>query len=361
MTLRTCSGRDRYQDGLAPSYEALQWVIGRFYLRPLIVKKRLFQTLTVLVVLFVSLLGWVKQPILFPRSSEQAVSADPVVLEKHTRMLSEQYVPRDFAHPENLNRTADYIRGEFEKTSGRISEQPFVIDGTTYKNVILELGPTLTEGSGLIVIGAHYDAFDVYPAADDNASGVAGLIELGRLLDGVDLYETIQLVAFTLEEPPFFRTSGMGSALHAQSLDNQQVDLMISLEMIGYFSDEPDSQRYPIQVISRLYPNTGNFIGVIGRFDQGGVVRKVKQGMLAGSDLRVEAIAAPPSIVPGIDFSDHLNYWAHDYPAVMITDTAFNRNFAYHTAEDTADRLDYERMGQVVQGVYEVVLDWQRN
>lgn len=304
---------------------------------------------------------WIKQPVLFSTVAVSPASVDSSYLETHTRMLSETFVPRDFTHPENLNAAASYILAEFEKTSGRVEEQPYVANGVTYKNVILELGPSLADSDGLIVLGAHYDAFDVYPAADDNASGVAGLLELSRLLDGADLNKTVQFVAYTLEEPPFFRTQNMGSFYHATSLAslNIPIDLMISIEMIGYFSDKPDSQRYPIRVIGWVYPTTGDFVGVIGRFNQGGLVRDVKQGMLTGSDLPVQAIAAPPNLVPGIDFSDHLNYWNYDYPAVMVTDTAFNRNFAYHTAEDTADRLDYERMGKVVQGIYEVVLDQQ--
>ena len=322
-------------------------------------KKHLLKLSLLFLFLFVSLLTWIKQPVLFAGHVRHPISADVENLEKHTRMLSEQFIPRDYTHPENLNRTADYIREEFEKTSGRISEQPFVIQGTTYKNVILELGPTQSDSDGLIVLGAHYDAFGVYPGADDNASGVAGMIELSRLLNEVDLTKTVQLVAFTLEEPPFFRTLGMGSAHHAASLAVSQtpIDLMISIEMIGYFSDEPSSQRYPLEVISWFYPTTGDFVGVIGRFNQGGLVRQVKRGLIAASDLPVQAIAAPPNLVPGIDFSDHLNYWKYDYPAVMVTDTAFNRNFAYHTAGDTAGRLDYDRMGQVVEGIYQVVIE----
>ena len=190
-------------------------------------------------------IGWIKQPILLAGQSDHLVQADAAHLESHTRMLSEIFVPRDFGHPENLNAAATYIKVEFEKTTGRVFEQPFVIDGIEYKNVILELGPPIDQSGGVIVLGAHYDAFDIYPAADDNASGVAGLLELSRMLDGVELAKTVQLVAFTLEEPPFFRTSGMGSAQHATSLfdANVPVELMISIEMIGFFSDEPGSQR----------------------------------------------------------------------------------------------------------------------
>lgn len=323
--------------------------------------KRAIQLISILVFLLFALVVWVYQPILSTGSHESDEGANPLILEAHTRMLSEQFVPRDFSHPENLNRTAAYIRTEFEKTSGRVSEQIYDAQGETYSNVILELGPTIEESGSLIVLGAHYDAYDIYPAADDNASGVAGLLELGRMLDGAELGKTIQLVAFTLEEPPYFRTKSMGSAQHADALaaENAPVDLMISLEMIGYFNDAPNSQAYPVDAMGFLYPTTGDFIAVVGRMNQPGPVRNVKRGMLAGSTVDTYAIAAPPNLVPGIDFSDHRNYWAHDFPAVMVTDTAFNRNFAYHTPNDTADRLDYDRMAAVVNGIYHVVVTWE--
>ena len=230
-----------------------------------------------------------------------------------------------------------------------------VIDSTEYKNIILQLGPSTADR---IVVGAHYDAFGAFPGADDNASAVAGLIELAHLLDGKSLPIMVELVAFTLEEPPFFRTDKMGSAVHAASMKSEGISIrmMISLEMIGYFSDDDNSQLYPLTLLKYFYPTTGDWIAVIGDLSSCGAVRSVKIPMAQATELPVYSFNAPPNLVPGIDFSDHLNYWNNDYPAVMVTNTAFNRNQNYHTLHDTADRLDYERMALVVEGVYEAVL-----
>ncbi len=298
----------------------------------------------------------VTQPLLFQtKQGLSRANVDGTRLETHVRMLSEVFVPRDYQHPENLNRVATYIREEFEQTKGRLSEQPFQVNGETYRNIILQFGP---ESGERVVVGAHYDALDEFPGADDNASGVAGLVELAHLLDKTTLSTTVELVAFTLEEPPFFRTNSMGSAVHAQVLREQDVPvrLMISLEMIGYFSDVTGSQHFPLPIMKAFYPSEGNFVAVIGKLDTGADVRRVKGVMRNATDLPVYSFNGPPGLVPGVDFSDHLNYWNQGYPAVMVTDTAFMRNLNYHTEYDTLEKLDYERMSKVVVGVYETIL-----
>ena len=148
------------------------------------------------------------------------------------------------------------------------------------------------------------------PGSDDNASAVAGLLELAVLLGSTPLETRVDLVAFTLEEPPYFNTEHMGSAVHARSLRKQNfaVRIMISLEMIGYFSDAPNSQRFPLPLMDLLYPPKGNFIAVIGKIGQGDVVRRMKKGMRTGSALPVYPFNAPASM-PGINLSDHINYW----------------------------------------------------
>ena len=299
------------------------------------------------------------QPFVAPRATNQpGVSVDPARLESHVRMLASQFGPRDVEHPEYLDRCAEYIREKLERAGGRVSDQPFERNGATYRNVIASFGPA--EGD-VVVVGAHYDTAGPRPGADDNASGVAGLIELAELLGRVELTTRVDLVAYTLEEPPAFRTAQMGSAVHARSLSESGtvVRAMIGLEMIGYFSDAPDSQRYPIGALGVFYPSTGNFISVVGRVGGGGLVRTVKGAMLGSSTLPVYSINTP-SFVPGIDFSDHLNYWNEGFPAVMISDTSFYRNRNYHTIHDTADTLDYGRMAQVVIGVHAAVLELAR-
>jgi Zn-dependent M28 family amino/carboxypeptidase len=259
---------------------------------------------------------------------------------------------------------AQYIYDEFKEAGASVSIQNVTVQETTYKNIIARFGP---ESGPLLIVGAHYDSHGDTnnssgytrethtPGADDNASGVAGLIELSRLLGSKKQTRPIELVAYTLEEPPHFRTEHMGSVWHAQSLKTakRDVQLMLSLEMIGYFSDEPDSQDYPVPAMASLYSDRGNFIALAGKLSNFGATRKAKALMSGATNLPVYSINAPP-LVPGIDFSDHQSYWNEGFPALMVTDTAFLRNKNYHQAGDTYERLDYLRMSKVVQAVYAV-------
>jgi Zn-dependent M28 family amino/carboxypeptidase len=281
-----------------------------------------------------------------------AVQVDPARLKRHVEKLSIELTPRSFANVGNLNRVADYIASQFMAAGAKVRNQVFPADGNEYRNVIAEFGP---DSDAVIVVGAHYDSAGELPAADDNASGVAGLIELARLAGTLKPDLKIMLVAFTLEEPPFFGTAQMGSAVFAKSLADAEkgVKIMVALEMIGYFSDEPGSQDYPLPLLKLYYPGRGNFIAVVDQLFSGNA-RKMKKIMRANTDIPVHSINAP-SVIPGIDLSDHRSFWQQGFPAVMITDTAFYRNKAYHTLRDTADRLDYERMAQVVSGLFAYV------
>lgn len=301
----------------------------------------------------------ITQPIFKPMPKTlPSPAVSPERLKTHVQMLSETFSPRDYLNTANLDRTAIYIKDEFEKAHGRVSEQPYKANGRSYRNVIASFGKDSNER---LVIGAHYDVCQPLPGADDNASGVAGLLELAHLLGQTELPLTVELVAYTLEEPPFFRTEAMGSAVHAVALKQQGIVVraMFSLEMIGYFSDEPGSQKFPNPILKLLYPSRGNFITVVGNFGQLGLVRKVKRAMRSATSLPVHSINAP-GWLPGIDFSDHRNYWQWGFPAVMITDTSFYRNENYHTSQDTSEKLDYNRMAMVVQAVYSAILELSR-
>jgi Peptidase family M28 len=296
----------------------------------------------------------VSQPLVSPRPPIQAASCDPARLERHVRMLAETLHPRGHEHVANLDRAAAYLGAELTGSGGTVSEQAYDVRGRTYRNVLARFGP---ESGARVVVGAHYDAADDHPGADDNASGVAGLLELARLLGQARPGAPVELVAYTLEEPPYFRTEQMGSARHARSLKEAgaRVRAMISLEMIGYFSDEPGSQSFPVSSLGLLYPSTGNFIAVVGDLGQTDLVREVKGAMKGATDLPVYSLNAPAT-VQGIDWSDHRSYWAHGYHAVMITDTSYLRNRAYHTDRDTPETLDYVRMGKTVEGVFQAVM-----
>ncbi|MBI1624114.1 M28 family peptidase [Comamonas suwonensis] len=292
--------------------------------------------------------------------------ASPERLRHHVRVLSEDYLGRGFDQPQTLQRVADYIVAELAQSGVTVERQRFEVDDQSYENLIARFGPT-ESSTPLLIMGAHYDRALTQegvptPGADDNASGVAGLLELARLLKQAMPSGPVELVFYTLEEPPNFRTDDMGSYRHALSLQqrNQPVRLMLSVEMIGYYSDEAGSQSYPLAPLGWIYPDKGNFIALIGEMKNFGEMRRTKAVMRAAgggpNPLGVHSLNAP-RFVHGVDFSDHLNYWRLGYPAVMVTDTSFMRNPHYHQRTDTWERLDYTRMAQVVRMLAAVALD----
>jgi Zn-dependent M28 family amino/carboxypeptidase len=290
----------------------------------------------------------------FSSNKPSAMQVESARLEAHVRMLSETFHPRTYSDSHNLEKCAQYIYDHFRSAGAdTISFQGYDAAGTPQKNVVARFGSASGPRS---VVGAHYDSAHGTPGADDNASGVAGLIELAYLLGKHPVSGTVELVAYSTEEPPFFRTADMGSAHHAAALAKEgvKVGLMISLEMIGYFSEKENSQRFPVSGMESIYSDRGDFIAVISRMRDGALASRVKRHMQGASSLEVYSLSAPAS-VPGVDFSDHLNYWNHQFPAIMVTDTSFYRNPHYHEATDTAEQLDYKRMSQVVVAVYEAV------
>jgi hypothetical protein len=272
------------------------------------------------------------------------LAADPGRLRRHVEVLT-RISPRDSDHPENLERAAAYIRSVYGRTRARVHDQAFQVRGRTYRNVIATFGP---ETGPLLVVGAHYDAFGDFgpnPGADDNASGVAGLLEIARLLDGRRLLSRVELVAYPNEEPPWFGSPWMGSAVHARSLKGQDVRGMICLEMIGYFTAE---QPTPNALFRLLYPTRGNFIAVAGRWSDRALTRHVKRAILA-TGFPARSFTAPRDA--GIDASDQRSYWDQGIPAVMVTDTADLRNPHYPPPGYWAGTLVFGGLAGVVGGV----------
>ena len=309
--------------------------------------------LTLVVVLIGAVVGGIAiviQPVKVIAS--QPPQVDPKRLEAHVKHLTVDLYPRSYDQLHNIDLAAQYIFNELEAAGGRVTVQDVYAPGAPYKNIVARFGPP---SGPVVVIGAHYDTHGDTPGADDNASGIAGLLELARLLGRTTQARPIELVAYALEEPPYFRTEHMGSAWHARSLRaaNQEVAFMLSLEMIGFFSDEPGSQNYPVPAMSLLYSDRGDFIALVGKLSDFGPMRRIKALMTGATNLPVYSLNAPPRL-QGVDYSDHLNYWHEGFPAFMVTDTAFFRNKNYHLASDTYETLDYGRMAKVVQAVYAV-------
>ncbi len=318
-----------------------------------------FMVLLLLLVALPLLVGCVmiSQPTLF-KNKASSLTVSPKDLERHVRKLAIDFSPRNDQHPEKLNAVADYILDQFNNAGARVEVQKFSIATATsqdaeFRNLSGHYGP---ETGPRIVIGAHYDVYGDLSGADDNASGVAGLIELAKLFEQHPPTMHVELVSYPLEEPPYYSSDLMGSGFHARALKKAgvEVKLMICLEMLGYFTEKASSQKYPVQFLSLYYPSRGNFIAIASSFKYRKETLAMKKAMRGATPLPVESINAP-STLPGIDFSDHRNYWASGYPAVMITDTSFYRNPNYHKESDTPDTLDYEKMSQVVVAVFEAV------
>ncbi|MCU0445758.1 MAG: M28 family peptidase [Microscillaceae bacterium] len=286
-------------------------------------------------------------------SDSLQIPAQKARLYQDVKFLTEIQPARHSQNLASLAKAVHYIRQEFENLTTRVEIQNYQTpDGNTYQNIIASMGP---DTPARVVIGAHYDVCGNQAGADDNASAVAGLLEIARLVRELQpqLKHRIDFVAFSLEEPPYFRTEFMGSVVHAQSLKRQNIEVkaMICLEMIGYFSEQANSQQYPVSALKAIYPSKGDFIAVVGKNGQDSLVKQVKTRMLEGANIQVYSINAPAWLT-GIDFSDHRSYWAAGYPAIMITDTSFFRNPHYHQTSDTIETLDFDRMTEVVKGAY---------
>ena len=281
-------------------------------------------------------------------------------LKEQVYNIVKKFDGRSYEAIEILDKTAEYIHNEFSKYSDNVSYQTFDVKYFVkhkYKNVIAKFKGKNSCSDGIYVVGGHYDTYAGRVGANDNTSSVASLIELARVLKDNPPECDLELVAYTLEEPPFFGTEKMGSFFHAKSLKerNQKVKLAIAMDMIGFYSDEWGSQKYPATVMKLFYPSRGNFISIVSNisFKNMKATREAKTIFKDTTDLPVYSVNAI-KFIPGIDFSDHRNYWKFDYPAIMITDTAFYRSNNYHTKYDTPDTLDYEKMAKVVEGIFNI-------
>ena len=293
-------------------------------------------------------------------SRPATLCANPERLKEHVRTMTETIGTRYESQPDKLADCRKFLIEKFREYGARTEEQTYEIRRRDFKNVRAFFGP---ENGPRIVIGAHYDtcyeADNVHnTGADDNASGVAGLIELARLLSkNHPSNTTVELVAYCTEEPPYFASNDMGSYRHAKLLDKEKVVVKgaIILEMIGYFSDEPDSQRYPLAAMKLFYPSKGNFISLVGGGGDRSLLSTTKKAMQGSAPLPVYSCCIPRGL-DAIHLSDHRNYWKFDYPAIMVTDTSFYRNDNYHRSTDTWQSLDYARMAHVVTQVHQAVL-----
>jgi uncharacterized short protein YbdD (DUF466 family) len=328
-----------------------------------------------ILIFFILLFIIVTQPTLTKqRSKAKPTLANVESLKKYVHEIVEKFPDRSYNNYEELNRTAHYIHSEFAQYTQDIEFEAFKVydflgakykvedfatkDYIEYQNVVASFKGTHPKANEVVVVGAHYDTYAGHAGANDNTSAVAALIEIARVLSLHPPKSNVLVVAYCLEEPPFFGTHKMGSFHHAQKLKlgGKKVKLAIVMDMIGYYSDAKDSQKYPMPIMKLFYPDRANYISVVSNLSLQNIAytRHTKNTFKRSSNLSVYSINAP-AIIQGVDFSDHRNYWKFDYPAVMITDTAFYRSENYHTPNDTPDTLNYENMAKVVDGIFELV------
>ena len=269
------------------------------------------------------------------------------------RKLAVEIGERNINRYPQLQATAEFIESSLGRTGLPARRDSYQVRGQTCHNIEAEIRGVRPE---ILVVGAHYDSVLGCPGANDNGSGVAALLALARRFAGKPTGKTIRFVAFVNEEPPFFQTAEMGSFVYAKRCQERgdPITAMISLETIGYFSDEPGSQKYPAPGLGLLYPSKGNFIGVAGDTQSRALVRAIVAALRKTEKLPCEG-ASLPAAIPGIGWSDHWAFWQCGYPAFMVTDTAPFRYAHYHEPTDTPDKLDYDRFALVVSGMESVI------
>jgi Zn-dependent M28 family amino/carboxypeptidase len=272
-------------------------------------------------------------------------------LTKHLHHLSVTLGDRSVHRPGNLQAAADYVFQSFAAMGYAPRRQTFIYLGQEVGNIIAgDENP-----GGYYILGAHYDTVEGTPGADDNASGVAVLLEVARLARNLARPKPWAFIGFTCEEPPAFFTPFMGSRIYAKQARKHQAKIlgMLCLEMVGYYSQTPGSQSLPLPLKLMGYPTTGNFIGLVSDRRSRPLMESLAAAIKGGCRLPAVTLSVPfeGHILPEVRLSDHANFWDEGYPAVMLTDTAFMRNLHYHGPGDVMDRLDLKAMTELTLGL----------
>ena len=292
-------------------------------------------------------------------SKAAPLSPDEVVLREELRAsvqkLAGEIGERNMWHYPQLNAAVDFIEDSFLLAGLRPRRVTYEVRGQACHNIETEIRGARPE---IILIGAHYDSVFGSPGANDNGSGVAALLALARRFATKTPQHTLRFVAFVNEEPPYFLSGEMGSDIYARGCKTRgdKISAMISLETIGYFSDAPGSQTYPSPGLGIFYPKVGNFIGFVSNVHSRALLRRVVALFRKHAQIPSEG-AALPAFIPGVSWSDQRSFWRHGYPGIMVTDTAPFRYPYYHSAEDTPDKLDYDRFALVVSGMEKAIED----
>jgi Zn-dependent M28 family amino/carboxypeptidase len=285
------------------------------------------------------------------------LSLDDIALREELRAdvqkIAGEIGERNMWHYTELNAAADFIENSFSRAGLHPRRDSYELRGQSCHNIEAEIPGARPD---ILLIGAHYDSVFGSPGANDNGSGVAATLALARRFAGRKTEHTLRFVTFVNEEPPYFLSGEMGSLVYARRCKEHgdRIGAMISLETIGYFSDAPNSQVYPSRVLGAFYPNIGNFIGFVANVHSRPLLRRVIALFRKHAKIPSEG-AALPWFIPGVSWSDQWSFWKQGYPGIMVTDTAPFRYPYYHSANDTPDKLDYDRFTLVVSGMEKVI------
>jgi Zn-dependent M28 family amino/carboxypeptidase len=286
-----------------------------------------------------------------PTNCDPKLVAD---LARHVDCLAGLIGPRHLGKPATFAAAAGLVERELADAGYQVARQTYTIGKQEVANIVAQI-PGGRRSNEIVVIGAHYDTVETTPGADDNASAVAVLIEVARRMRQLQPSRTVRFVSFACEEPPYFYTGDMGSQVYARECRQRKEHIhgMLCLEMVGYYSDAPNSQRIPESIPGFLrptLPNRGDFLAAVGNLKSWRLLRQFRRGFKRAVKFPLLALALPESVAE-MRLSDNSSFWDQGYPALMLTDTSFLRNPHYHLASDTPETLDYERMAQVTVGV----------
>jgi len=273
----------------------------------------------------------------------------------HVERLAGDIGQRNIFVPAALARAAAYIEDQWNKMGYAVERLEYEACGIACANLVAARPGGASAGE-ILLVGAHYDSVIGSPGANDNASGVAALLELSRMFRTVAPSRTVRFAAFVNEEPPFFGTGRQGSMMYARAVrrHGDDIRLMVSLETIGCYSDEPGSQSYP-PLFGLFYPDRGNFVGIVSDFRSRTAMQQLAAAFRAHSGFPLQS-AATFRFVPGVSWSDHRSFWRQGYRAVMVTDTALYRYPHYHAASDTPDKLSYPELASVTLGLFQALV-----
>jgi Zn-dependent M28 family amino/carboxypeptidase len=281
-------------------------------------------------------------------------------LRSHVIMLADEIGERNVFRYPQLVSAAEYVAKTLSEAGYEVARQEYKVSGQACENIEAEVRGT-ERPDEIILIGAHYDSVKGSPGANDNATGVAATLALARAFAQNPTSRTLRFVAFANEEPPFFQTRHMGSRVYAtrSRQRDEHIILMVSLETIGYYSNESGSQSY-VFPLHFFYPPTGDFIAFVSNVENGRFVRQLVGAFRRHASFPSEG-AALWGWLPGVGWSDHWAFWQEGFPAVMVTDTALFRDPAYHTSRDIPKNIHYEHFARVVLGLERVIAEFARS